>query len=188
VPRAKVERPQQVTTEGDRRQLLKWLIQENGGVGEVSRNSGVSRNHLARLTRGHAQVRGKNGEQELQEYRLLDMTIETITGLLNAFSLSDPEAWTMFNIAPELRDRWRSARKEERPTTITKIWVEQILGGDCQLYLEGGFYVLVDEAEKAQGLLIVEMYGRPYAFYAETLPEKVHVRGRFAGITLKSQA
>lgn len=190
-PSKRLSRPAHVHSEDDRREMLAWLIQENGGVMEVEENSGIARNHLRRLVRGWDYARGKKAEDDARvEVSILDMTIETITALLNAFSLTDEQAWDLFAIPPELRDRWRSARPQDAahtpPANIVKVSLREPLLGDVSIYLPDGFDLLIDDTRTSGDLLVVQLAGRHYVYRPEAVPPQGQVRGLFKGVCTTS--
>jgi hypothetical protein len=173
----KVDRPPMIQTEEDRRQMLSWLIQENGGIMAVSRNSGISRGHLRRLVRGTEVIAG-----EQREASILEASVQTITGLLEAFGLSDERAWEMLAIPVERRANWRSLPQGgERPLNpqVVDIQLEEPLTGD--LFLPRGYTIMIDESDTHSGLQVVSVNGRLYALRPDALPAKAAVRGKFIG-------
>jgi len=175
----KVDRPPHVHTEDDRRQMLAWLIEQNGGMMEVSRNSGVSRGHLRRLVRGYQST--SEGDRA---YSLLEASIETISGLLSTFSLSDERAWEMLNIPLERRAQWRSIQKDGgspapvNPQLINVLLDEPLVG---DLFIPSGYIIIVDESDTENGVQVASVNGRLYALRPDALPAIAQVRGRFVG-------
>ena len=185
---ANVDRPPTVTNEPERRQMLAWLVWENGGIVKVARESGVSRNHIHRLIRGFEKT--KTGQKE---YSILDLDPHTISGLLDAFGLSLERAWEMFGIPPEHRTRWRGFAN---PTGEVTRQVDVSLGtialdsrplqGTLFLPAGEGLEVLTNNADRV-GLQVVTLDGRLYALPPGAVHPSAQVHGAFAGVRISGR-
>lgn len=185
---ANVTRPPTVTSDPERRQLLEWLVRENGGIVKVARESGVSRNHIHRLIRGFEKT--KTGQKE---YSILDLDPHTISGLLGAFGLSLQRAWEMFGIPQDLRARWRGFENPSGEVTRdvnvalgTIALDRQPLRGTLFLPAGEGLEVLTNHADKA-GLQVVSINGQLFALPPAAVHPDAQIHGAFAGVRISGQ-
>ena len=185
---ANVTRPLAVTNDPERRQMLAWLVKQNGGIVKVARESGVSRNHIHRLIRGFEKT--KTGQKE---YSVLDLDPHSISGLLGAFSLSLERAWEMFGIPQNLRARWRGF---ENPSGEVTRQVNAALGtialdtrplqGTLFLPAGEGLEILTNHADRT-GLQIVTISGQLYALPPAAVHPDAQRHGAFAGVRISGQ-
>lgn len=185
---ANVTRPPNVTNDAERRQMLAWLVRENGGIVKVARESGVSRNHIHRLIRGFEKT--KTGQKE---YSVLDLDPHSISGLLGAFSLSLERAWEMFGIPMELRSRWRGFENPSGEVTrdvdvsLGTIALDSMpLQGALFLPAGAGLEVLTNHADKA-GLQVVTLSGQLYVLPPAAVHPSAQVHGGFAGVRISGR-
>jgi len=178
--KSKIERPANVKTDAERRQMLAWLVQENGGIVEVAFNSGMSRVHLNRLTRP-----AEDANQDKATSSILKLTPEAIEGLLTALNMSDTQAQTLLAIPPELHKRWTTKRPwpmghVESPRTSIDFTLEQPLMG--HVFAPEGYVVSLDPKDLTTSPQVAEFSGQLYVLPPEILPIQSVKRGRFLGI------
>ncbi|NTX99241.1 hypothetical protein [Deinococcus sp. JMULE3] len=185
---ANVTRPPIVTNDPERRQMLAWLVKQNGGIVKVARESGVSRNHIHRLIRGFEKTR--TGQKE---YSILDLDPHSISGLLGAFSLSLERAWEMFGIPQDVRQRWRGFENPSGEVTrevnvsLGIIALDSVpLQGTLFLPAGAGLEVLTNHADKA-GLQVVTVGGQLYALPPSAVHPSAQVHGAFAGVRISGR-
>ncbi|GAA5438389.1 hypothetical protein [Deinococcus aquaticus] len=185
---ANVIRPPTVTNDSERRQMLAWVVKQNGGIVKVARESGVSRGHIHRLIRGFETT--KTGKKE---YSVLDLDPHTISGLLGAFSMSLERAWEMFGIPQDLRSRWRGFENPSGEVTrqvnasLGMIALDtQSLQGMLFLPAGAGLEVLTNHADQT-GLQIVTLNGQLYALPPADVHPDAQLHGAFAGVRISDQ-
>ncbi|MFC6663072.1 hypothetical protein [Deinococcus multiflagellatus] len=165
--------------------MLAWLIQENGGMGEVERNSGVTRAHLNRMVRGV-----ESTPKGPREVNLLDAGPTTVTGLLRAFGMSSEKAWEMFGIPLERRATWRSMEEPGASApagALSHLELRHLPLLGVVFAPAGHDLVVVIDATAEGGLQVATLGEQPYVYPAEAVPSGARVRGGFAGVSYFSE-
>ncbi|KQR37778.1 hypothetical protein ASF71_14955 [Deinococcus sp. Leaf326] len=87
--------------------MLHWLIEYNGGMKAVEKNSGISRQTLRRYVRGRTKSVQDPNEKDLS---ISTMTPPTLGKLLDAFSLTDSQARELFGLPADTYPQWLTYR------------------------------------------------------------------------------